>query len=118
MRSDDPTASISVEEFFRADIRAGKVTHAEHFPNARKPAHKLWIDFGELGTKKSSAQIAELYMPEQLVGRTVIAVVNLPSRQIADFLSEVLVLGVPIEGTGEVVLLTPDDDVPPGARVA
>lgn len=113
----DP-ATISVDEFFRADIRAGTVTRAEPFPKARKPAYKLWIDFGDLGRKRSSAQITTLYGLDELVGRTVLAVVNFPPRQIADFQSEVLVLGVPIDGTDEVVLLAPDRPVPNGARVS
>jgi tRNA-binding protein len=114
-----PSASlVTVDEFFRAEIRAGVVTRAEPFPKARKPAYKVWIDFGELGTKRSSAQITALYEVDELVGRTVLAVTNFPPRQIADFVSEVLVLGVPIDGTDEVVLITPDHPVTPGARVS
>jgi tRNA-binding protein len=109
---------ITVDDFFRAEIRAGVVTRVETFPKARKPAYKLWIDFGDLGVKRSSAQITALYRPDELVGRTVLAVTNFPPRQVADFMSEVLVLGVPIDGTDEVVLLRPDRDVPPGARVS
>jgi tRNA-binding protein len=110
-------AEISPEEFFRADIRAGTVLAAEEFPRARKPAYKLLIDFGPLGTKKSSAQITRRYTPAELVGRTVIAVVNFPPRQIADFRSEVLVLGVTDGNSGDVVLLRPDTEVRPGTRV-
>jgi LAO/AO transport system kinase len=112
------SASVTAEEFSRADIRVGRVIRAESSPKARKPAYKLWIDFGELGVRKSSAQITEMYRAEELIGREVVAVVNLPPRQIADFISEVLVLGVPVDGTGEVVLLKPDRDVEVGARIA
>jgi tRNA-binding protein len=108
----------SVEDFFRTEIRAGRIERAESFTKARNPAYKLWIDFGEFGVKRSSAQITVRYTPEELVGRTVVAVTNFPPRQIADFMSEVLVLGVPVEGAGEVVLLAPDADVPIGARIA
>ncbi|THV32245.1 tRNA-binding protein [Glycomyces paridis] len=111
-------ATSSVDDFFRTEIRAGRIERAEVFAKARRPAYKLWIDFGELGVKRSSAQITARYGVEDLVGRTVVAVTNFPPRQIADFMSEVLVLGVPVEGTDEVVLLAPDADVPIGARVA
>jgi tRNA-binding protein len=113
-----PAPQITVDDFFRAEIRAGVVTRAEVFPKARKPAYKLWIDFGELGVKRSSAQITTLYQPDDLVGRTVLAVTNFPPRQVADFVSEVLVLGVTVDGTGDVVLIGPDRQVPPGARVS
>jgi tRNA-binding protein len=109
-------AEISPDEFFRADIRVGLVIAAEEFPEARKPAYKLLIDFGPLGTKKSSAQITMRYRPEDLVGRTVVAVVNFPPRQVANFLSEVLILGV-TDGSGDVVLLRPDAAVKPGTAV-
>ena len=93
------------------------VTHAEPYPEARKPAIKVWVDFGEgLGVKKSSAQITVNYTPESLIGKTVMAVVNFPPRQIGKFMSEILVLGVPDVG-GEVVLLRPDLDVPKGGRL-
>ncbi len=108
----------SAEDFFRTEIRTGRIERAEVFAKARKPAYKLWIDFGELGVKRSSAQITARYTPEELIGRTVVAVTNFPPRQIADFMSEVLVLGVPVEGTDEVVLLTPDAAVPLGSRIA
>jgi len=108
---------ISYEDFQRVDIRVGVVTKAEPFPEARKPAIKLWLDFGpEIGEKKSSAQITRHYSPETVVGRRVVAVMNFPPRQIGKVLSEVLVLGVP-DADGEVVLLTPDLDVPPGGRM-
>ncbi|GAB3646213.1 tRNA-binding protein [Glycomyces tarimensis] len=111
-------ARSSAEDFFRTDIRAGRIVRAERFAKARKPAYKLWIDFGELGVKRSSAQITARYAAEELLGRTVVAVTNFPPRQIADFMSEVLVLGVPVPGTDEVVLLAPDAEVPLGARVS
>lgn len=108
---------VSYEEFARLDMRAGRVVRAEEFAGARKPACKLWIDFGELGIKKTSAQITRLYASEELPGRTVIAVVNLPPKQVADFISEVLVLGV-LAGDGRVVLLEPEREVAPGSSVA
>ena len=110
-------AEITFDDFMKLDIRAGVVTHAEPYPEARKPAIKVWVDFGEgLGVKKSSAQITVNYTPESLIGKTVMAVVNFPPRQIGKFMSEILVLGVPDIG-GEVVLLRPDLDVPKGGRL-
>jgi tRNA-binding protein len=97
-------------------MRVGRILRAEHNVRARKPSYKLWIDFGPLGEKTSSAQLKSLYTPDQLVGRLVIAAVNLGSRNIAGFLSEVLVLGVPSE-RGEVVLLSVEREVPLGGRV-
>ncbi|QGX97415.1 tRNA-binding protein [Roseovarius faecimaris] len=108
---------ISFDDFLKVDIRVGRITRAEPFPEARKPAIKLWIDFGaEIGEKKSSAQITVHYSPETLTGRLVMAVVNFPPRQIGPVRSEVLVLGVSDEN-GNIVLLAPDKDVPLGARM-
>ena len=108
--------SITVDEFMKVDIRAGKIIKAEEFPGARKPAYRLWIDFGDMGIKKSSAQITRLYDREGLVGRQVIAVTNFPPRQIAGFMSEVLVLGAVCDNN-TVVLLAPDSEVPPGTKI-
>ena len=109
--------TITYDDFLNVDIRVGTVTDAQPFPEARKPAIKLWIDFGaEIGTKKTSAQITAHYTPEALIGRQVMAVVNFPPRQIGPFMSEVLTLGV-MDPDGEVVLITPDQTVPNGARM-
>lgn len=108
---------ITFDDFLKVDIRTGTVTRAEVFPEARKPAIKLWIDFGgEIGVRKTSAQITVHYSPETLVGRQVMAVVNFPARQIGPFMSEVLVLGVP-DPDGAIVLLSPDQQVPEGGRM-
>lgn len=108
---------IDLEDFLRVDVRVGLVLRAETFPAARKPAYRLWIDFGpELGVKKSSAQITALYRPEDLSGRLVLAVINFPPRQVADFMSEVLVLGVD-DAEGRVVLVEPERDAPLGSRL-
>lgn len=104
------------KDFLELDMRTGKIITVEEFPEARKPAYKLSIDFGPLGLKKSSAQITNIYKPEDLVGRLVIAVVNFPPRQIGKFMSEVLVMGCDNEH-GQVVLLQPDREVPLGQRV-
>lgn len=110
-------AEITFDDFLKVDIRVGRVTRAEPYPEARKPAIKLWIDFGaELGEKKSSAQITAHYTPETLIGRQVLAVVNFAPRQIGKFLSEVLVLGLSDAG-GAVVLIAPDSAVPEGGRL-
>lgn len=107
---------ISYEDFEKVEIRVGKIIQAENFPKARKPAYKLWIDFGNLGIKKSSAQITKLYQLEDLLDKSILAVTNFPPRQIADFMSEVLVLGVVLDD-GEVVLIQPDREVALGKRV-
>jgi tRNA-binding protein len=108
---------IDFDDFLKVDIRVGRILRAEPFPEAKKPAYKLWIDFGpEIGEKKSSAQITVHYTPETLVGRQVMAVVNFPPRQIGPVKSEVLVLGVPDEN-GAIVLLQPGQDVPLGGRM-
>ncbi|MGB5560485.1 MAG: tRNA-binding protein [Paracoccaceae bacterium] len=110
-------STISFDDFLKVDIRVGQITRVEPFPEARTPAYKLWVDFGgEIGEKKSSAQITRHYRPEELVGRQVMAVINFPPRQIGKVMSEVLVLGVPDE-QGEVVLLGTDHDVPLGGRL-
>ncbi len=111
------TGQISYDDFAKVDIRVGRILEVEPFPEARKPAYKLRIDFGpEIGVKRSSAQITKHYTPEGLIGRQVLAVVNFPPRQIGPVRSEVLVLGVPDED-GEVVLLTPGQDVPLAGRM-
>ncbi len=108
---------ITFQDFERLDIRLGRIVTAEPFPEARKPAYRLTIDFGaDLGTKRSSAQLTALYTPEDLVGRQVLAVVNFPPRQIGPFRSEVLVLGVPA-ADGAVALVQPDREVPLGVRL-
>jgi tRNA-binding protein len=111
------TPTITPDQFFAADLRVGRVLSAEPFPEARKPAIKLTIDFGELGTRRSSAQLTLHYKPADLVGRLVIAVVNFPPRQIGPFISEVLVLGA-CPTPSDVVLLGPDTEVPLGTRIS
>lgn len=108
---------ISYEDFLRIEIRAGRVVRVEDFPQAHKPAYRLWIDFGELGIKKSSAQITRLYSKKDLMDKTVIAVTNFPPKQIANFRSEVLVLGVIMEDGDTVVLLQAEREIPPGSRI-
>mgnify|MGYP001061473180 FL=1 len=115
--SGPPSDRISFDDFLKVDIRVGEVVKAEPFPEARKPAFRLTIDFGpDLGLKKSSAQITEHYTLEQLQGRKVAAVVNFPPRQIGPFMSEVLTLGFP-DANGKVVLVGVDRDVPAGGRL-
>jgi len=108
--------TIDWAAFESVDMRVGVVVDAQPFPEARKPALKLWIDFGELGVKRSSAQITERYTPRELMGRRVVAVVNFPPKQIGPFVSEVLVLGAYNEA-GEVILLAPDQAVSPGSKI-
>ena len=109
--------TIAWDDFAKVDIRVGRVVQVEDFPQARKPAYQLRIDFGELGVKTSSAQITKYYEKPDLVGKLVLAVVNFPPRQIASFFSEVLTLGV-VLGDGDIVLVHPERDVPLGSRIA
>jgi len=109
--------TLTWEEFKKVDIRVGKVVDAQDFPEARNPSYRLTIDFGTLGTRKSSAAVRPWYAKTDLVGRHVLAVVNFPPKQIANFVSEVLVLGA-VQPDGEVVLLRPDEEKALGARVA
>ncbi len=110
-------AEVSYDDFLAVDIRVGTVVRAEPYPEARKPAIKLWIDFGdEVGVKKTSAQITVHYTPEGLIGQQVMAVVNFPPRQIGKFMSEVLVLGFS-DADGAIVLAQPERDVPKGGRM-
>lgn len=109
--------TINFDDFLKVDIRAGRIIEAKPFPEARKPAFQLWIDFGpEIGVKKTSAQITVHYTPESLAGRMVAAVVNFPPKQVGKFMSEVLVLGFPDENDA-IVLIKPDLDVPLGGRL-
>lgn len=111
------SATVDHDAFARVDIRVGTITDAQPFPEARKPAFKLWIDFGApIGIRRSSAQITRHYKADQLIGRQVCAVVNLPPRQIGPFVSEVLTLGMP-DASGEVVLIRPDHKVPDGGKL-
>ena len=112
----DPAPEIEMADFLKIDIRVGTIVAAEPFPQARKPAYKLTIDFGPVGLKKSSAQVTRHYACEDLVGRQVAAVVNFPPRQIGPFMSEVLTLGFP-DADGEVVLAIPERPVPDGGRL-
>lgn len=110
-------AEITFDDFLKVDIRVGRVIRAEAFPQARKPAIKLWVDFGDvIGVRKTSAQITAHYEPDTLIGSQVLAVVNFPPRQIGPFMSEVLVLGLADE-QGEIVLIGPGKDVPDGGRM-
>ena len=107
---------MSADAFAALDVRVGRIIRAELNAKARQPAYKLWIDFGPLGERRSSAQLTDLYDADELAGRLVLAAMNLGSRSIAGFESEVLVLGVP-DADGHVVLITPDSDVPLGGRM-
>ncbi len=108
--------TISWPDFEKVDMRIGVVTDAQEFPEARRPAYRLQIDFGPLGVKRASAQITDHYRPSELIGRHVIAVVNFPPKQVGPFVSEVLVLGAYNEA-GEVILLHPDKPVAPGSKI-
>ena len=111
------TDEITFDDFMKLDVRVGKILRAEDYPEARKPAIKMWIDFGpEIGERKTSAQVTANYTPETLIGKQVIGVVNFPPRQIGKFMSEVLVLGLADEA-GSIVLLSPDQNVPLGERM-
>jgi tRNA-binding protein len=107
---------IDFSDFDKIDIRVGVVTDARAFPEARRPAYRLWIDFGPLGVKRASAQITRHYQLEQLIGRHVVAVLNFPPKQVGPFVSEVLVLGA-FDADGAVVLLEPERVVAPGSRI-
>jgi tRNA-binding protein len=113
---DSDTAQIQFADFLKVDVRAGTIVQVEDYPEARKPAYKLEIDFGPLGKKRSSAQITHHYRKEELLGKQVIAVVNFPPKQIGKFISEVLTLGLP-DASGAVVLLHPTHPVPNGSRL-
>tara|TARA_A100000171_G_C2051702_1_gene105548 strand:+ start:256 stop:597 length:342 start_codon:yes stop_codon:yes gene_type:complete len=109
--------NLTWEDFEKVEIRMGKVVDAAPYPEARKPAIKIWVDFGaELGVKKSSAQLTVHYTPEELIGKQVVGVVNFPPRQIGKFMSEFLVVGIPDEN-GEPVLVSPDKELPLGGRL-
>jgi tRNA-binding protein len=108
---------VTAEQFFAVDIRVGRVLSCEPFPEARKPAYRLTVDFGPLGTRRSAARIVDLYRPEDVVGSLVVAVVNFPPRQVGPVRSEVLVLGAYVRGSEVVGLLRPDGDAEPGDRV-
>ena len=111
------TATIGFEDFLKVDIRVGTIRRVEPFPEARRPAFKMWVDFGpDIGERKTSAQPTQVYRPDDLVGRQVCAVINFPPRQIGRFMSEILVLGFP-DADGNVVLIGPERPVPDGGRM-
>jgi tRNA-binding protein len=108
--------NIQFHDFLKVDMRVGTIVHAEEFPEAKKPAYKLEIDFGELGKKRSSAQITHHYRVEDLIGKQVIAVINFPARQVGKFMSQVLILGLPDEEEN-IILIEPASKVPNGKRL-
>ncbi len=109
--------TIEFADFLAVEIRVGSVTRVEPYPEARRPAYKLWVDFGPpIGIRKTSAQLTLHYTPDSLIGRQIAAVVNFPPKQIGKFMSEILILGFPDE-SGEVVLVAPDQEVPIGGRL-
>lgn len=112
-----PLPQVAAESFFSVDIRVGRVVSCDPFPEARKPAYKMTVDFGPLGVRRSSARLTDRYSPEDLTGRLVVCVVNLPSRQVGPVRSEVLILGAYERGTETVALLAPDGDCEPGDRI-
>ena len=113
----DPSEPIEFGDFAKVDIRVGTIVRAEPYPEARKAAIKVWVDFGpEIGERKTSAQLTRHYTPESLPGRQVAAVINFPPKQIGKFMSEILVLGFP-DSEGEVVLVAPDQSIPNGGRL-
>lgn len=113
----ETTATIGFEDFLKVDVRVGTIRRVEPFPEARRPAFKMWVDFGpDIGERKTSAQVTQVYRPDDLVGRQVCAVVNFPPRQIGKFMSEILVLGFP-DADGNVVLIGPERPVPDGGRM-
>ena len=113
----EPLATVAAQRFFDVDIRVGRVLECETFPEARRPAYRMLIDFGELGQRRSSARLTDRYTPEQLVGTLVVGVVNLPPRQVGPVLSEVLVLGAYVDGSDSVAVLRPDGECQPGDRI-
>lgn len=115
--TDAEIASINYDDFAKVQMRVGRIVKVEEFPKARKPAYKLWIDFGPLGVKCSSAQITVHYKPDDLLNRLIVGVTNFPRKQIADFFSEVLVLGS-AQDDGSIVLLSVDQEVPLGALIS
>jgi len=117
MSQSTPSPTITIQDFLKVDVRVGRIVDVKPFPAARKPAYQLELDFGpEIGRRRSSAQLTQRYQPHELLGRLALAVVNFPPRQIANFFSEVLVLGVP-DADGNVVLIEPTRDVPLGGRL-
>ena len=113
----DALPEVSTDSFFNVDIRVGRVLSCEPFPEARKPAYRITVDFGPLGVRRSSARLTDRYRPEDLEGRLVVAVVNLPPRQIGPVRSEVLILGAYERGGDAVALVAPDGDCQPGDRI-